>query len=85
MIVSLKAVASHEDLCRPRTISRQQPMIFDLTIGAPEIVVQTSIVLTALWNDSQFPKRSGRTSDGLHNWKPSVVVESAKAFKMLRF
>jgi hypothetical protein len=60
-------------------------MIFDLTIGAPEIVVQTSVVLTALWNDSQFPKRSWRTSDGLQIWKPSVVVESATAFNMLRF
>ncbi len=38
-------------------------MIFVLTIGASEIVVQTSVVLTALWNDSQLPKRSGRAGD----------------------
>jgi len=49
MIVSLKAMPLQEEPGRPGTNTEQQPSVFDLTIGASEIVVQTSVVLTALW------------------------------------
>ena len=80
MIVSLKAIPLQEEPCCPRTIGRQQPSVFVLTIGAPEIVVQTSVVLTALWDNSELAKRSGALESQLFLCKLNVEVETERAF-----